>query len=102
MILLIDNYDSFTYNIYQLVAKLGFSVIVKRNDAIDIETIRMLKPTHIILGPGPNSPKDSRICLDIITQLKGEYPILGICLGHEAILYAFDAVSYTHLTLPTT
>ncbi|MCI7411622.1 bifunctional anthranilate synthase component II/anthranilate phosphoribosyltransferase [Helicobacter bilis] len=90
MILLIDNYDSFTYNIYQLVARLGFSVIVKRNDAIDIETIRMLKPTHIILGPGPNSPKDSKICLDIIAQLKDEYPILGICLGHEAILYAFD------------
>lgn len=90
LILLIDNYDSFTYNIYQLVAKLGFEVIVKRNDEIDIETIQMMKPTHIILGPGPNSPKDSRICIDIVTQLKGEYPILGICLGHEAILYAFD------------
>lgn len=90
VILLIDNYDSFTYNIYQLVARLGFEVNVKRNDEIDIETIQMLKPTHIILGPGPNSPKDSRICLDIINQLKGEYPILGICLGHEAILHAFD------------
>ena len=90
MILLIDNYDSFTYNIYQLVAKLGFKVIVKRNDEIDIETIRALKPTHIILGPGPNSPKDSKICLDIVEKLKWEYPILGICLGHEVILYSFD------------
>ncbi len=90
MILLIDNYDSFTYNIYQLVAKLGFEVIVKRNDEINIDEIQSMKPTHIILGPGPNSPKDSKICLDIIKQLKNEYPILGICLGHEVILYAFD------------
>lgn len=89
MILLIDNYDSFTYNIYQLVSALGFEVIVKRNDSIDIDAIRALNPTHIILGPGPNAPKDSRICLNIIHELKGEYPILGICLGHEAILHAF-------------
>ncbi|RDU64237.1 bifunctional anthranilate synthase component II/anthranilate phosphoribosyltransferase [Helicobacter didelphidarum] len=89
MILLIDNYDSFTYNIYQLVAKLDFEVLVKRNDEISIQDIRILNPTHIILGPGPNSPQDSKICLEIIKELKGEYPILGICLGHEAILYAF-------------
>ncbi len=89
MILLIDNYDSFTYNIYQLVAKLGFDIIVKRNDEINIDMIQALKPSHIILGPGPNSPKDSTLCVDIVNELKGEYPILGICLGHEAILYAF-------------
>ncbi|MWV61501.1 anthranilate phosphoribosyltransferase [Helicobacter saguini] len=89
MILLIDNYDSFTYNIYQLVARLGFDVVVKRNDSISIDDIRALNPSHIILGPGPNAPQDSRICLDIVRELKGEYAILGICLGHEAILHAF-------------
>lgn len=99
MILLIDNYDSFTYNIYQLIGKLGFEVVVKRNDEIQITDIRLLNPTHIILGPGPNNPKDSKICLDIISHLKGEYPILGICLGHEAILYAFGVpiVNATHI-----
>lgn len=89
MILLIDNYDSFTYNIYQLVSSLGFEVLVKRNDEIDIDGICTLNPTHIILGPGPNSPKDSKLCLEIVQHLKAQYPILGICLGHEAILYAF-------------
>ncbi|RDU70323.1 bifunctional anthranilate synthase component II/anthranilate phosphoribosyltransferase [Helicobacter aurati] len=92
MVLLIDNYDSFTYNIYQLLGKLGRQVQVIRNDCITLEEIHALNPTHIILGPGPNGPEDSLICLDIITQLAGKYPILGICLGHEAILYAFGVL----------
>ncbi|STQ85869.1 bifunctional anthranilate synthase component II/anthranilate phosphoribosyltransferase [Helicobacter muridarum] len=89
MVLLIDNYDSFTYNIYQLLGYLGCEVQVVRNDCISIQDIRNLNPTHIILGPGPNRPEDSIICIDIVKQLGKEYPILGICLGHEAILYAF-------------
>ena len=89
MILIIDNYDSFTYNIYQLVASLGFEAMVRRNDSISIDEIRRINPTHIILGPGPKTPLDSGICLQIVSELKEEYPILGICLGHQALLYAF-------------
>lgn len=90
MILLIDNYDSFTFNIYQMLLELKQEVIIKRNDKIQINEIEALSPTHIILGPGPNSPKDSKICLEIIIHFKDSIPILGICLGHEAILYAHN------------
>ncbi|WP_186575958.1 anthranilate synthase component II [Aquibacillus kalidii] len=89
MILLIDNYDSFTYNLYQYVSELGKEVKVVRNDKITIEEIRLLKPEAIILSPGPGSPEDAGICMAVVKQLASEFPILGICLGHQAIGAAY-------------
>lgn len=89
MILLIDNYDSFTYNLYQQIASLGAEVEVVRNDALTIEGIRELQPQAIILSPGPGTPDEAGICLEVVTQLQKEFPILGICLGHQTIVQAF-------------
>lgn len=89
MILLIDNYDSFTYNLYQQIASLGTEVEVVRNDAITIEGIRALQPQAIVLSPGPGTPDGAGICLEVVTQLQKEFPILGICLGHQTIVQAF-------------
>ncbi|MEK4137526.1 aminodeoxychorismate/anthranilate synthase component II [Kurthia sp. FSL E2-0154] len=89
MILLIDNYDSFTYNLYQQIASLGAEVEVVRNDAITIEGIRALQPQAIVLSPGPGTPDEAGICLEVVTQLQKEFPILGICLGHQTIVQAF-------------
>jgi anthranilate synthase component II len=91
MILLIDNYDSFTYNLYQYLEELGESVIVKRNDEITIEEIAALNPNGIVLSPGPGTPKDAGICIDVIQKFYEQIPILGICLGHQAIGAAFGA-----------
>ncbi len=91
MILLIDNYDSFTYNLVQLAGGMGADMKVIRNDEMTLEEIRALKPTHIILSPGPGYPKDAGICEEVIEQLKGEVPILGVCLGHQAICEVFGA-----------
>ncbi len=89
MLLLIDNYDSFTYNIYQALGALGAQVKVVRNDAISLEAIQNLNPTHIIIGPGPKTPKEAGISLEVIDHFKGKIPILGICLGHQAIMAYF-------------
>lgn len=89
MILLIDNYDSFTYNLYQYLGELGYEVKVVRNDKITIPEIRELKPSHILLSPGPGRPEDAGIMLDVIRELSGEIPLLGICLGHQSIGEAF-------------
>ena len=91
MILLIDNYDSFTYNIYQFLVKKGREVCVKRNDEITLLKIEKLKPTHIIISPGPGRPETAGISVDIIKHFKGIIPILGICLGHQCIGTAFGA-----------
>ena len=85
MILLLDNYDSFTYNVYQLLSELGASVEVVRNDKISVEEIRDKNFSAIIISPGPGEPKDAGITEKLIDELKGELPILGICLGHQAI-----------------
>lgn len=89
MILLIDNYDSFTYNLYQQISSFGKKVHVVRNDQITIEEIRTLHPEAIVLSPGPGTPDEAGITVDVIKQLYKEFPILGICLGHQSIGMAF-------------
>lgn len=89
MILLIDNYDSFSYNLYQLVGSISPDIRVVRNDELTVEGIRALKPTHLILSPGPGRPADAGICEEAVRSLAGEMPILGVCLGHQAIFEAF-------------
>ncbi|MEJ8303013.1 aminodeoxychorismate/anthranilate synthase component II [Saccharibacillus sacchari] len=89
MILVIDNYDSFTYNLVQYLGELGEEVIVRRNDEIDIDSIRELAPDHLLLSPGPCTPNEAGITLEVIDVFKGEIPILGVCLGHQAIGQAF-------------
>ncbi len=89
MLLMIDNYDSFTYNLVQYFGELGQQVQVLRNDALDIAAIRALQPERIVLSPGPCTPNEAGISLSLIEQLAGEVPILGVCLGHQAIGQAF-------------
>ncbi len=89
MILIIDNYDSFTYNLYQALAIITDNVQVIRNDAITIDEIRELNPLGIILSPGPGRPENAGICIDIIKNLGANTPLLGVCLGHQAIGVAF-------------
>jgi anthranilate synthase component 2 len=91
LILFIDNYDSFTYNLVQFVGSVNPDVRVVRNDEITVDEIRALKPSHIILSPGPGYPKNAGVCEDVIRELKGEFPILGVCLGHQAICEVFGA-----------
>lgn len=86
MVLLIDNYDSFSYNLVQLIGELtDGNIKVVRNDEITIDEIRKMNPESIILSPGPGKPEDAGICEDVVRQLKDEYPILGVCLGHQSI-----------------
>ncbi len=85
MILLIDNYDSFSYNLYQLVGSIRTDIRVIRNDEMTVEEIRRLAPDHIILSPGPGKPSDAGICESVVRELGAEIPILGVCLGHQAI-----------------
>lgn len=89
MILVIDNYDSFTYNLVQYLGELGEQVKVYRNDEIDIEGIEKLQPNHLLLSPGPCTPNEAGITLDVIAHFKGKIPIFGVCLGHQAIGQAF-------------
>lgn len=89
MILLIDNYDSFSYNVYQLVSSVAEDVRVIRNDDYTTDEIKAMEPKAIILSPGPGKPKDAGVCLDVVQQLRGSIPILGICLGHQAICEAY-------------
>ena len=89
MLLMIDNYDSFTYNLVQYFGELGEDVRTFRNDEITLEEINALKPDRICLSPGPCSPKEAGICVDLLQQFAGKLPILGVCLGHQAIGEAF-------------
>ena len=89
MILLIDNYDSFVYNLARYTAELGFAYQVTRNDEITIDQIQQLSPTQIILSPGPCTPNEAGICIDLIKTFGPTIPILGVCLGHQAIGQAF-------------
>jgi anthranilate synthase component 2 len=89
MILMIDNYDSFTYNLVQYLGELGAEVAVFRNDEISIEKIEAMQPSHIVLSPGPCTPNEAGITLPVLQRLAGKLPILGVCLGHQAIGQAF-------------
>jgi anthranilate synthase/aminodeoxychorismate synthase-like glutamine amidotransferase len=89
MILVIDNYDSFTYNLVQLLEEIGATVEVRRNDAIDVAGIRAMGPSHLVLSPGPCTPNEAGICLEAVRALSGSLPILGVCLGHQSIGQAF-------------
>jgi len=90
MILMIDNYDSFTYNLVQYLGQLGCEVLVYRNDEIDVDEIDGLKPDAIFLSPGPCTPKEAGVTVDVIKAYHKTTPIMGVCLGHQAIGYAFD------------
>lgn len=89
MILMIDNYDSFVYNLVQYIGELGEEVVVKRNNEITLEEIESFDPEIIVLSPGPCSPNEAGICIDIVNKFKGKKPILGICLGHQTIGHVF-------------
>ena len=89
MILVIDNYDSYTYNLVQYLGELGADLEVVRNDQTTVEAIEKQAPERIVISPGPKTPSDAGICLDVITAFSGRIPILGVCLGHQAIGQAF-------------
>jgi anthranilate synthase component 2 len=90
-LLLIDNYDSFTYNLYQYLCELGADVTVVRNDALTVDDVEALQPDGIVLSPGPGRPEDAGVCIPVIARFVGQLPILGVCLGHQAIAAAYGA-----------
>ena len=91
MILLIDNYDSFTYNLYQYLSELGAEVEVFRNDVLDVDDVAIMKPDKIVISPGPCTPNEAGISIEVIRQFGPQIPILGVCLGHQCIGAAFGA-----------
>ena len=96
MVLLIDNYDSFSYNLYQLIGLFDENIKVVRNDEISVDGITALNPDFIIISPGPGKPSEAGICIEMVKRFYDKFPILGICLGHQAIFEAFGGtVSYT-------
>ncbi len=92
MILLIDNYDSFSYNLFQLIGSVNPDIQVIRNDAATVKEMEAMKPETIIISPGPGRPEDAGICIDVVKELGNKIPILGVCLGHQAICKAYGAV----------
>lgn len=92
MILLVDNYDSFSYNLYQLIGSLDENIKVIRNDELTVSEVMDLGPDVIVISPGPGRPEDAGICIDLIKEAAGKIPILGVCLGHQAITVAFGGV----------
>ncbi|OOF14400.1 MULTISPECIES: anthranilate synthase component II [unclassified Salinivibrio] len=91
MLLIIDNYDSFTYNLYQYFCQLGVDVCVKRNDELAIADIEAMEPSHLVISPGPCTPNEAGISLEVIRHFAGQIPILGVCLGHQSIAQVFGA-----------
>ncbi|MBI2362269.1 MAG: aminodeoxychorismate/anthranilate synthase component II [Elusimicrobia bacterium] len=87
-VLLVDNYDSFTYNLFQMLSALGARVSVRRNDAVDAASARRMAPTHIVLSPGPGRPEEAGACLELVRALGSSTPLLGVCLGHQALAQA--------------
>jgi anthranilate synthase/aminodeoxychorismate synthase-like glutamine amidotransferase len=88
-LLLVDNYDSFTYNLVQAFLVLGADVLVHRNDALTVEAARRLEPTHLCISPGPGTPRDAGVSMDMIRAFAGRVPVLGVCLGHQSIVEAY-------------
>ncbi|HEY7094068.1 MAG TPA: aminodeoxychorismate/anthranilate synthase component II [Ktedonobacterales bacterium] len=99
MLLLIDNYDSFTYNLYQYLAELGADPVVRRNDEITVAEAEALRPSHLVLSPGPCTPREAGVCVALIQALGPRIPTLGVCLGHQCIGVAFGGV-VTHAPEP--
>lgn len=95
MILVIDNYDSFTYNLVQLIGEIDGDLRVERNDRLTVDDVRRMNPSRIVISPGPGRPEHAGICVELIRQLGPRIPILGVCLGHQAIGYAFGG-TITH------
>lgn len=89
MLLVIDNYDSFTYNLVQYLGELGAQIEVRRNNEVTVEEIERLKPERIVISPGPGTPDDAGVSLEVVKRFAGRFPILGVCLGHQAIGQAF-------------
>jgi anthranilate synthase/aminodeoxychorismate synthase-like glutamine amidotransferase len=89
MVFVLDNYDSFTYNLVQYLGELGEEVVVRRNDQVMVKEVRALHPERILISPGPCTPQDAGISIDLFRELSGQYPILGVCLGHQALGAAF-------------
>jgi len=89
MILMIDNYDSFTYNLVQYLAELGAEVVVRRNDAIGLDDVEALRPAAVVISPGPCTPSEAGISVALLQRVAGRFPILGVCLGHQALGAAF-------------
>jgi len=90
MILMIDNYDSFTFNLVQYLGELGQKLEVYRNDALTLEAVAMMKPSYIVISPGPGRPENAGISVDMVKRFAGKIPILGVCLGHQAICQAYE------------
>jgi anthranilate synthase/aminodeoxychorismate synthase-like glutamine amidotransferase len=84
-VLILDNYDSFTYNLAQYLQELGSEVVVYRNDEIDVKQVRRMRPSHLVISPGPGRPEDAGVSCDLVSELAGEVAILGVCLGHQVI-----------------
>tara|TARA_Y100000588_G_C13645991_1_gene665842 strand:- start:16 stop:582 length:567 start_codon:yes stop_codon:yes gene_type:complete len=91
MVLVIDNYDSFTYNLVQYLGELGADLVVRRNDEISLDQVRVIKPDRIVISPGPGRPEEAGVAVELIQAYGSRIPILGVCLGHQAIGYAFGA-----------
>jgi anthranilate synthase/aminodeoxychorismate synthase-like glutamine amidotransferase len=100
MIIVIDNYDSFAYNLYQYLGELGWESAVYRNDKITLEDIEQMNPSHIVISPGPCTPVEAGISNDVIGYFSGRIPILGVCLGHQCIGYVYGA-KIVHAPIPT-
>jgi len=91
MIVLIDNYDSFTYNLVQMMASLGGDIRVFRNDAVTVEAVEAMAPAGVVISPGPCTPKEAGISVELIRRMSGRVPVLGVCLGHQSLAVAFGA-----------
>src|SRR5581483_851443 len=104
MVFVLDNYDSFTYNLVQYLGELGAEVVVRRNDQVTVKEVRKMRPERIVISPGPCTPQDAGISIDLFRELSGEFPILGVCLGHQALGAAIGGKTgrAPHLTHRTT